>query len=330
MARDRSFGGKAGTWLRKKRKLSTGAGSKATLASTTTSVTNTKNLRCSTSTASEVIGWDDVRGRPIYFSPTVDTTGTSSSGNDSSDSEVLEPASPVVRKLPYTEEKSVKPQTRKQRSYGGTRRSRVRADPDDFDDVKVISSEPLSLYGSEENLSETKATDTLDFDEESAVKQASPRRVSMTGNVQENSQLFTSSSSLSVRSNTSSVFDFHEDDSLTPKDSSNNNSDECKTPKGGRVSVVSSKTSLSAAKLFFKTLDREHNLVIATESNSPTPNRRRRRTTATRRRIGRSSSNDPQWTQEYTDYRAACEASSVSPLPLLEVTTEMYDGFLDE
>lgn len=150
-----SFGGKSGTWLRKKRKLSsrpvresnTTLESKlrtddttATAAATTTFPTS---LRRSANTVSEVIGWDDVRGRPIYGNPTtIDATSTSgsSNGNDSSDSE-MEPASPD-RWLPHTQEKDTinetlstikTSKTRKQRSYGGKRRNRVSTAPDDFE-----------------------------------------------------------------------------------------------------------------------------------------------------------------------------------------------------
>lgn len=175
----------------------------------------------------------------------------------------------------------------------------------------------------------------LEFDDTST-SVPSPRRVSMNGNVQPSSQLSASSSAGS----SSSIFDFHEDHSLTK----NNKKcvihhDDCKTPEGGRVSAVSSNTSLSAARRFFRQLDQEHHLSIATESKSPTPKRQRRTRVIKRSGKERSSCKDLQLDQEYKDYKAACEDSCVSPLPKAEYvsnrgayfrSTELYDGLLDE
>ena len=171
----------------------------------------------------------------------------------------------------------------------------------------------------------------------------------MNGNVNSCSQLSVPSSAES----NGSIFDFNEDQSHQSRtekdghDDENNNklvihdNDDCKTPEGGRVSLVSSKTSLSAARHFFRKLDKEHHLVITTESESPTPNRQRRAIVTKRggTRSKRSSYNNLQLDQEYTAYKAACEASSVSPLPKTEYvrnrgayfrSTELYDGLLDE
>ena len=330
MVRDRSFGGKAGTWLRKKRrKLSIGAGSKANEAQSAASTTPTIHTTTTTSSTgagskaasavsttsttintTSVIGWDEVRARPIYGKPTRPTSSSnsrSSSENDSS-SDIDTTASPVVR--------------RALRSYGGKRRNRISTDPDEFDTVETIHSSSNSNCdaSSPGSLPETMLNSLM----------ASPRRVSMAGNAQRLTS--SSSSSSSGKSNHSSVLEFQEKDLPKQRNIKNKfvlmEDDCCKTPKG-RVSVVSSTTSLSAAKHFFQALDREHNLVVTTESNSASPNHRGRQ--VTRRRIARSSSrNDLPLTQGYTSYFTACQASNCSPLPLVRVATEIYDGFLDD
>ena len=355
--RERSFGGKAGTWLRKKRKLSEEGKTMPKAAATTlTSSSSSSSLlkeddierrlssgsgNGSGGTTHQVIGWDDVRGRPIYH------LDPSKHGNASEDDEEDEIDSPA-RKLPYTKTQQNSSnnniKSRKLRSYGGTRRNRVSAELDDFEasffESATTSSNKTTTSEEQSELEELSANSESET-ETTTIKgigfggaQQSSRRVS---NVHEpsTSPLVNPTGSGSD----SSVFEFCEDPLEPTTKSSRTGSakknEECKTPTGGRVLSISSTTSLSAAREFFRKLDREH-LAVAAESSATTPRRKRR---GGRSRRTMSSSNNLQLAQEYDDYTAACKASSVSPLPKADYVTnrgsffratEMYDGFLDE
>lgn len=323
--RERSFGGKSGIWFRK-RKLTDGPGhefrttskSKILLGVSDHGEKNQKQSKLSipqaalsrigASTTSTLIGWDDVRCRPVYRESLGEPHALNKCRVDDDDNK--DDSSTTI--LSNTNKSNQSPDQRptSKRTYGGARRPRALAD-----------------------------------DDHSVMDPTSPTNNPLTHNEQEekfesNHQTITSSHQTAKtppRNDDNSAFDFTEEvTNQLDRDTSKLPKIEIKTTPQQRAVGVSSMTSLSAARDFFRKLDRDHALTLTTE---PSTSPRRRRS----KRAGRSKRNvshhRPQLLKEYSEYIAACQNSLVSPMTKEEYisnrrsvfrSTEIYDGFLDE
>ena len=349
LARGRSFGGKSGVWFRKKRTQQDNkhGGAKNSKGATLTSsseggntATNIKAKGTQRATTITLIGWDDVRCRPIYSS-SIESDNLSSTtvrSDDSSDSEneaVVDSPSTVVDCFPAAkqmkEDFADVSRPKKVRSYGGRKRPISIIDLDDetaYDLMETIQRKPMRKYNDKvEKL--TNIVSTAEPEEEKNDNSVNPRRVST--DLQEEKALRQNQNAKldkDKENNPDSVFNFNE---TTEEEHNKKETDDCKTPKR-RVAAPSSQTSMSAARAFFRHLDNEQLNLTQEPGTSP----KRKRTVRTRRKLSLS---DKQLSQEYKEYMAACEASKVSPLSRQEYlsnrgayfrATSMYDGFLDE
>lgn len=261
-------------------------------------------------TGRAVVGWDDVRCRPIYRGNMIEE-GSKVLLGDSQEDDARRAAIAPCNTATGTEGpkfgKATKHQqdpSRRIRSYGGSRKHRrLDKDPDDIF-LSVASSMPVVREFARDsftvkNKPESDNTENDDKD----VQATHPCSVSP------------------GRGHHCPVFEVHEK-KLAQVDT-------CLTPSVAPIPSISSKTSLSDVKEFFRKLDSEHTLTISTEL-STSPNHKIKLAGRSRR------STRNVLTQEYSEYAAACDASSVTPLSKeayaanrLHFRSDFYDGFLD-
>jgi len=356
----RSFGGRAGTWLRKKRRLATeetgttvSAAPPESISKASSAVPSVEEDRRLGSDSShshnggflqssvpKIIGWDDARGRPIYQRNENSDSSSLPTQNDD-DYDIPSP----VRRLPY-KENTQNYESRPVRSYSrGRNRRASTTDLIDELEASISPEEPSQVVTATTCSSSSSSSDEANSTASSpSFAETESRRLS---NIHGHSNNSTASNS------DSSVFSFRDSSSFEQQQQDTNasstkhaqkantnaitNNNSITTPKS-RITVVSSTTSLSAARYFFRKLDRDHTLSFMKEE-AETPKRHQEEVPHGRSLRAMSPSNYLQLVQEYEQYTQACRASSVSPLAKAEYinnraayfrSKELYDGFLDE
>lgn len=261
-----------------------------------------------------MVGWDDVRCRPITYREKSNENGSTSLLGDSRKDEAI----CAARAPPDTArgnaglncgkaKKHLQDPFRRIPSYGGSRKH-LRPDEDKDDNCRFeAASIPM-------------------FRESSIVQGSFTVKKKPESNNPENAdnkaQAMLPHPGLPGQDHHCSVFELRD---AKPVEVDT----ECLTPSKGSIQSVSSMTSLSNAKEFFRKLDTEHNLNISTEpSTSPIHKRKP---------AGRSCRSRRVLTKEYSEYTAACDASSVTPLSKaayaanrLHFRSDFYDGFFDD
>ncbi|CAB9519670.1 expressed unknown protein [Seminavis robusta] len=339
----RSFGGKAGTWFtRRKPRNDT-----STLKKTNGELSSQPNA---------TIEWDHDKCRPIFkqavppkepsneeqdtdrnttvarkhdginirldFSDGMEKTTTSTSTNESNEEAPTKPKDPFDSKKRHQKSYGIRSRNKKRQKKCSELDSLNDSDDDESYCVGMLSQpqdfQPLNNRGSTKNESEEEddnhTSTTID-----TVTLA--RRVS-TG------------SCLSLENKVEKdTFAFRDDDPVDDKKRTLVQS-LCETPQTA---------SLRVHREFFERLDRDHQLTIAAEPS--TCRRLRRHETTGRSTYGVNSKKHlltvaPKLTQEYNEYKVACEESNVTPIPketysanrsqYFESASELYDGFLDE
>lgn len=315
----RSYGGKSGTWFRK-RKLNEGTASNATSSSSSLQLVSrneqngfscqpsvSRPLETPGARSSVLLGWDDVRCRPVYKNK----DEVVSRKKRSPENEI--PTGAYLRKTTVqVSDKSnrVQVQThqgfpfkKERRSYGRPRKERKlsKGGHDTEQGTVEASSEFLTAtfisrsdFGNAGRASMQKEADSYD-----------------------------------------SVFDC-QDGKTAEEIQGTKPKISCRTSRRGAAQSVSFNTSLSVAKDFFRRIDTQELTVSAEPSSSPRHNNTKA--------IGRST-RPVSWSttrvlaEEYVEYAASCETFAVLPLPKASYITnrssffrsdEVYDGFLDE
>jgi hypothetical protein len=316
----RSFGGRAGTWFRKRKPLEGDEDRRS-------------KPKLSYTSGSIVIGWDDSLCRPIYQRPTTEAQPPTLQ-HDNNERKKDEATHSACIRLDFSSEVKAtnknapgdKNRDKKKfvRSYGTARKKPSVCDlgVDDSDieaDEVFVEKVTLTYYKGSVDFEDVDDSDDDDTPNEATCQTTFARRVSQ-------------GSCRSVEKSRGTEFEFIDDveregiaKSLAPQ--------VFETPRAA---------SLRVAREFFEKLDREHQLTIADE---PSTGPRRRHSTTGRSSYGKTAKKSQsavatKLMQEYDDYKAACAESSVSPIPkatfvrnrsrFFESSSEFHDGFLDE
>jgi hypothetical protein len=318
----RSFGGKAGTWFRKRKTLESDEDrrSKSNLAFASGSI---------------VIGWDDSLCRPIYQRPT--ELQQPKLRHDNDEREKDEATHPICFRLDFGSEFKATDKNapgdknhdkKKVKTYGTARNNRSVCDLD-VDDSDVDAGEVFvdlveqDLLANEKGSIDYKVVNDHDDDN-------NPPNATCSTTV---SGLLSHGGIRSVEISKGTEFEFTDNLEVNPIVEDVPRQQVCETPRA---------SSLRVAREFFEKLDREHQLKIADE---PSTGPRRRHATTGRSSYGKRAKKRRmtvvvKLTQEYDDYKKVCEESSVSPIPratfihnrsrFFESSLEFHDGFLDE
>ena len=301
-----SFGGRAGTWFRKRKVMDNNENQ------------STRPRLAYTTGGSIVIGWDDLLCRPIYQRSPELTPPSPNQQDDkeNDDANTSMPSGAFCLDLSSSKFKMPKHRKKTVRSYGTARRKHRSICDLDVDDSDVDADE---VFADKVTLTIYKkyADSSSDHDSDNKIN------VSTTTSPTRLARRVSHGSCLSVErpKNTEDDFDFIDD----PRDATVDVT--CETPRA---------SSLRVAREFFQRLDREHQLTIA-NGPSTVP---RHTTTGRSTSLRRCSAVAVKLVQEYEDYKKACQESLVSPIEketfarnrsrFFESTTEFHDGFLDE
>lgn len=346
------FSGKNGVWFRKRTSVKPPVSVSLDAAAVVIGNAVPDGKKCPEALSS-VIGWDEVRGRPIYhYSSSLErcelqhvTDDDSRQDLEGSDDEDAPPT--LVDHSVLWNDRS-----RKRKVFGGDRRLRPLSGL--LIDATVCGDEKEPLSTDNPNKSSESYLDIKQFKRQSSPP-TTTSGAACGGNAEQQSSTFTVQASDQIRTlrrglrceeshtgvserreDSNRQFEFDGDTKLPPK--SHKRIKQLSSTRRGRSAPScddqnSLHKSLDTARQFFEKLAAQS----LTLDTSGTPRQLTKRPCCRTRRARRLSS--PNLTAEYGRYAQVCRESGVSPLPKQEYTTnrgeyfrtnELYDGFLDE
>lgn len=364
---DRSYGGKAGIWLKKRRKQAVHPQqTKVTPPSTTSSIKKNHSDEASTAqnpSKQVIIGWDDKRCRPIYRESAASSSGTcsttaSTSTINNSDDETEARDDDGSRKEDCSDEEDVdtgeptssvlvtntnKTETlRKNRAYGSRKRVSNLSSCHDIMEVQqrkrqhVTNKKKTTLDAASMMTPSTNSRMTFDLE--------TPQTLGLGDNICDALNSDTKATPRDFGASNDSTVAFK---TTRPAKKEKKSASLAMKPKNTKqrklpalaqldfideqVSQPSSTTSLAAARAFFERLDAQQTLILDT-SDTPVG---KKKCIRTRRAISVEGNDGLQ--KEYQDYVAATRATGVEPLSLEQYAVnrsaffrgDMYEGFLN-